>query len=79
MFRFEHPEYLILLAIVPVWMLLSYLYRKYQVKQRSKIGDIGLVERMMEGHSARRDLIKLFLMGLGLLFLFFHCQIHNGD
>ena len=71
MFRFEHPEHLILLVIVPIWMVLSYLYKKYQYKQRTKIGDAILVERMMEGHSTRRSWMKLMLIGLGLLFLVF--------
>lgn len=71
MFRFEHPEYLILLVIVPIWMLLSFLYYRFQEKQRSNIGDTKLVKRMLEGYSLRRVWIKSGLFALGLLFLVF--------
>jgi len=68
-FRFEHPEYLMLLAIIPLWWLGTYLVDKISARNLAKVGEVALVQKMMEGHSSRRILYKRLLFILGLLFL----------
>ena len=62
MFRFEDPDYLYLLALVPV-LALTYFYmlRKRAAKLR-RLGDPGLLKQLMPDVSRWRPPVKFCLM-----------------
>jgi Ca-activated chloride channel family protein len=73
MFRYDHPEFLNLLWIVPVLALLLLNYRRWQRNSLRLLGDPGKVEGLITGYSQQRFWIKnaLFLGGLALLLFAF--------
>lgn len=66
MFRYEHPEYLWLLAAVP---LLALLAGAYWFWRKNALARLGKVERVMSGFSATKFWLKNGLLALGLILL----------
>lgn len=67
MFRFESPQYLYLLILVPV-VLAVYLFSAYRRKRNIiKFGDPELIAMLMPNYSLARVVIKFTLMLLSLL------------
>ena len=66
MFRFENPQYLYLLAVVPLLAVLYY-YTNYRKRKRLKrYGDPALLEELMIDVSAWRPQVKMWLALLAL-------------
>lgn len=66
MFRFENPQYLYLLVIVPLLAALYY-YSHYRRRRRlSRYGDLALLHDLMIDVSAWRPQVKVWLMLLAL-------------
>ena len=63
-FQFEYPEALWLLALVPVVLLLYFLYLKWRQRVIKRIGDAQLVAELTRSHSPRKALIKFSLIAL---------------
>jgi Ca-activated chloride channel family protein len=71
MLRFENPEYLYLLFIVPVlisWYLFT-LYRKQT--ELKKFGDISLLKALMPGASKGRPFVKFILLIIAIVGMIF--------
>lgn len=69
MLRFEHKEFLFLLALLPM-AIAFYFYVQYQTrKQLEKIGNIDLIRRLMPDRNERKSRLKFVLFNLLLLFL----------
>ena len=62
MYYFRHPEFLLVLALVPVLLLFYFLLIRWKRKAALKVGDPALVNQLIKGHSSR-----LFAMKFGLL------------
>lgn len=62
MIRFSHPEYLYLLALLP--LLMMFMIWRYQVRQKKihAIGDFDLVQRLTDSFSAKTWWIRQSLM-----------------
>ena len=61
MFRFEDPQYLILLILIPVMFVLRWVsdrYRKYRLR---RFGDLNLLKGLMPDVSAKRSYAKVVL------------------
>ncbi len=69
MFRFEHPEYLIGLLLIPLLVLGYWGYRKWTRSQWSKMGDIDLVLHQARGRSTYRQWVKLIIFLFSVFFL----------
>ncbi len=69
MFRFEHPEWLWLLLILPLGWAAFLFYRRWQKKKREVFASAKLQAGIMPGFSARRSLIKFCLYSSSLGFL----------
>jgi Ca-activated chloride channel family protein len=62
MFRFENPEYLYLLFIIPV-LIGWYIYTLYKKRADiKKFGDIKLLKALMPGVSSGRPVVKFILL-----------------
>lgn len=69
MFRFENPEMLWLLLIIPlVWMVDLWLIPAIH-RQRRTLADPGLLVQLVQGRSKTRNIVKSVLYSLSLLFL----------
>ena len=66
MFRYEHPEYLWLLAAVPLLALLVVIYWFWR---KNALVRLGNVERVMPGFSGTRFWLKNVLLALALALL----------
>lgn len=69
MFRFEHIEYLYLLAAVPVVIILYILSLRLTNARIKKFGDIYLVKRLIPNWSLRYQHLKIFLFTLSIALL----------
>ena len=69
MFRFENPEYLYLLAIVPLLFLVRLLMQRRRKNNLKKLGDPELLKRLMPDVSAHRRGAKFWLMQAALALL----------
>lgn len=71
MLRFEDPQFLILLAILPLAALLIVISFRKRRKSLEIFGDLGLVTRLAESSRPGRQVAKsiLFLFSLALLIL----------
>lgn len=63
-FQFEYPEALWLLALVPVILLLYFLYLQWRRRAIKKIGDAQLVAELTRSHSSKKALLKFSLIAL---------------
>ena len=62
MFRFEHPEYLYLLLILPA-LLALFLYFMYRKKKALKIfGNMRIIKQLMPGVSLKKQYFKFWLL-----------------
>ena len=66
MFRFAHPTYLYLLALVPLFIIIYWLYQRRMKKNLRKFGDPELLKHLMPEVSVIRRNLKFALMMLAL-------------
>jgi Ca-activated chloride channel family protein len=66
MFRFQHIEYLIGLAVLPLLVALFYLVLTWKKNTKKKIGNERLVNELIGSYSAKNFLIKFVLASLAL-------------
>jgi len=69
MLSFQHIEYLIVLAVVPLLLLLYFLVLRWKKKTIRKIGDANLVKEMIKNYSPQRFALKFTLV----IFAFILC------
>lgn len=69
MFRFEHPEYLYALAVLPLLLLLFWMAIRNFRKAKKALGESHLISRLMPGSSTGKHSMKTFLLLMGLAFL----------
>jgi Ca-activated chloride channel homolog len=60
--QFQYPEALWLLALVPVLLLLYFLYLAWRKKAARQIGDEALVAELTRSHSSKKALLKFVLI-----------------
>ena len=66
MFRFENPEYLYFLAIIPILAFLSLIIGKQRSKALEKFGNPELLDSLMPSASKTRPVIKFYIMLLAI-------------
>jgi len=64
MFRLQHTEYLIVLAVIPLMILLFFIVLFWKKKTIKKIGDPILVKEMIKSHSPQKFALKFVLVVL---------------
>ena len=71
MFRFEHPEFLWMLALVPVILIIYAGLFLWQKKQLKAFSNPRLLDRLVGGWSPRRKWLKagLFALSIGLVII----------
>ena len=69
MFKFANPEYLLALYIIPVIIILFWLYRKNRTKLLGKFSDRKLHNILFPSFSGLKNTIKFSLIILSLVFL----------
>ncbi|MBQ2321256.1 MAG: BatA domain-containing protein, partial [Bacteroidales bacterium] len=57
-FRFAHPEALYLLLLVPLVLLLMWLFRRNRANSLNTFGDRRLIAHLMPDFSPRRSKLK---------------------
>ncbi len=70
MFRFEHPEYLNLMWLLPVLVIIYIIYYRWKRRTIKKLGDQQVISLMMPYRSAWRSHFKFLLSLLTLASLF---------
>ncbi len=73
MFRFAHPEYLYLLALIPLFIALYIFYAYRQKRKLARFGNLTLVRDLMIGVSPFRRHLKFSLLMLALMLVIFLC------
>lgn len=68
MLRFQHIEYLWLMAFIPILILLFVFLKYNRVKQLKKLGSLHLVEAQMPGYHKSLLLAKFLLIVFGSFF-----------
>jgi len=71
MLHFEHTNYLMLLAILPVLVLLFILAGYWRKKAIRKFGDLPIMKRLMPEYSKLRPIIKALFLSIAFIFLVF--------
>jgi Ca-activated chloride channel family protein len=61
-FGFQHTEYLIALAAIPVMLLLYFFVLYWKKRTIRKIGDANLVKEMIKNHSPQKFALKFVLV-----------------
>lgn len=69
MFRFEDPQYLYLLVLIPVLALIHFFMLHKQKRRLLKFGDAELVKRLMPDVSKWRPFVKFWLLEAALALL----------
>jgi Ca-activated chloride channel family protein len=69
LFRFEHPDHLYYLILIPVAILVIWLGNRIRKNQMSQFGNPDLLESLVNGFSRKRKHSKNILFLSGLLFL----------
>ncbi len=69
MFRFENPEYLYFLVIVPVLAFLNLIIGKRRKRALEQFGNPKLLESLMPSASSTRPIIKFYIMLLVIICL----------
>lgn len=69
MFRFEDPQYLYLLVLIPLLALIRFLSYRNQKKRLSRFGQPELLKELMPDVSCVRSLVKFFLLLTALTLL----------
>lgn len=69
--RFEHPEYLYWLIIIPVLVIIYILFRIRQRKRFERFADINMRENLVPSYSSRRANVKfvIFLLMVSCIIL----------
>lgn len=62
MFRFESSYYLLGLWIIPILIVLYFLYWKYRTKQLESLGQSRLINRLLSGYAPQRNHIRTGLL-----------------
>ncbi len=62
MLRFQTPEYLYLLVVIPLLVVIYYIYRRRQSKLIARFGEIPLLSKLMVGYSPARVTLKFALL-----------------
>ena len=62
MLRFQHTEYLLALAVIPILVLLYFIVLRWKKKTIKKIGDERLVKEMIKNYSTQRFALKFLLV-----------------
>ena len=66
--RFEHPEYLYWLVVIPVLIIIYILIRIRQDRNFKKFADVGMRGYLVPQRSGRRDVLKFVVFLLALAF-----------
>ncbi|MCD6659602.1 MAG: VWA domain-containing protein [Lentimicrobium sp.] len=66
MFRFEHTIFLNLMLALPLLVILYWMYLRWKKSVAQKIGDAGVVKRLMTDTSPARQHIRFILLMLSL-------------
>ena len=66
--RFEHPEYLYWLVVIPVLIIIYILIRIRQDRNFKKFADVGMRGYLVPQRSGRRDVFKFVVFLLALAF-----------
>lgn len=61
MFRFENPQYLILLILIPAMFALRWVSDRYRKHRLRRFGDLALIKGLMPDVSAKRSYAKFIL------------------
>ena len=69
MFRLAHPEFLPLLALVPVLILLFIIALRWKKRALKKFGDYILVNQLIPGKANTKPIIKFILHTLAFVFI----------
>jgi Ca-activated chloride channel family protein len=71
MFRFEHPEYLYLLLIIP-FLAAFYIYSmKSKKKAIKKFGNMNIIRQLMPDVSLKKQYLKYWLVSIGIVLFIF--------
>ena len=62
MFRFEHPEYLYLLLVLPVLLLLFIYYMKSKKRALKRFGDMALLRTLMPEVALKKQHLKFWIL-----------------
>ena len=62
MFKFQHNEYLLALAAIPILLVLYFFALRWKEKTIKKIGDERLVKEMIKNYSPQRFALKFILI-----------------
>ena len=73
MFRFAHPEYLYALVALPAILILFLLMVAWKKRARRKLGEQILIERLSEGHSRSKPVLKLIITLTALALIIIAC------
>lgn len=65
-FRFAHPEALYLLLLVPMVLVLMWLFRRNRANALDTFGDSRLISHLMPDFSSRRSVLKAWLFVIAL-------------
>jgi Ca-activated chloride channel family protein len=71
MFRFEHPQYLYLLILIPILAFVSLAISKSRKKALQKFGNPDILETLMPDASKLRPIVKFYVMLLALMAIIF--------
>jgi Ca-activated chloride channel family protein len=71
MFRFEHPQYLYLLILIPILAFVSLAISKARKKALQKFGNPELLETLMPDASSQRPILKFYLMLFAIMAIIF--------
>lgn len=69
MFRFEHSLFLWLLVLVPVLLVSNYLYNRWQLNAKKRLGAITSVEALMPNQSKAKRKAKFLLFLFAFIFM----------
>ena len=69
MIRFVHSEYLYLLALIPVLIVAAWFMARLRRKALDRFGDAAMIERLAEGASRPKRLVKFTLALFAIAFL----------
>jgi tetratricopeptide (TPR) repeat protein len=62
MFSFQHIQYLIVLAAIPLLLILYFFVLNWKKRTVKKIGDANLVQEMIKNHSPQKFALKFVLV-----------------
>ena len=68
-FKFEHPEFLIAAGVVILLYAIWFMVKRSDKKTLSKIGDPGLVQKLIKGLSPQRKAWKFFFINLAVVMM----------